>query len=179
MNPELIINKYYSCNPKLHNILLVHSRAVARRALSICEAHPELHLDAKFVYEAAMLHDIGIIHTHAPGIECYGKEPYILHGYLGGQMLREEGFDRHARVAERHTGTGLTIATIDTQKLPLPRQDWSPETLEEKVICYADKFYSKSRLDVEKTPEQVIKSLRKFGEEGTKIFQQWVDMFER
>ena len=59
---------------------------------------------------------------------------------------------------------------IIRQKLPLPHQDFLPETLEEKLICYADKFYSKSNLKKVKTPEQAEKSIAKFGEEGLQRF---------
>lgn len=125
-----------------------------------------------------MLHDIGIVLADAPGIECYGTEPYIRHGLLGAEILRAEGLEAHARVAERHTGTGLTVEQITRQQLPLPARDFSPETLEEQVICYADKFYSKSHLEREKTPEQVLRSLEKFGDEGVERFRRWMEMFE-
>ena len=64
------------------------------------------------------------------------------------------------------------------QNLPLPHQDFLPETLEEKLICYADKFYSKSNLKKVKTPEQAAKSLAKFGEDGLQRFLQWEKLFE-
>ena len=155
VNPEELIDKYYAGQPGLERILLLHSQAVARKALDIAAAHPEWQMDTAFLREAAMLHDIGIIYTDAPGIECYGTEPYICHGVLGAELLRREGLPRHARVAERHTGTGLTRQAIEAQHLPLPDCDFTPETLEEKLICYADKFFSKTRLDEEKTPLQL------------------------
>ena len=73
---------------------------------------------------------------------------------------------------------GITEAQIIAQNLPLPHQNFLPETMEEKVICYADKFFSKTHLDREKTIEKAEKSLMKFGEEGVKRFQQWERMFE-
>ncbi|MEE1146170.1 MAG: phosphohydrolase, partial [Bacteroidaceae bacterium] len=84
----------------------------------------------------------------------------------------------HARVAERHTGTGLKAQTIIERGLPLPVMDWEPVTLEEKLVCYADKFYSKSRIGEEKTHEQVLRSLAKFGTSGVEIFKQWTELFE-
>ena len=125
-----------------------------------------------------MLHDIGIYLTDAPGIECHGAEPYILHGRLGAELMRREGYPRHARVCERHTGAGITIREIDAQHLPLPHQDFLPETLEEKVICYADKFYSKSHLDRVRTLEQTEKSIARYGEDGLKRFKEWEQLFE-
>ena len=132
----------------------------------------------KFIEEAAMLHDIGIIRCNAPGIHCHGTEPYICHGRIGAEMLRAEGLPRHARVCERHTGAGLTRDDIVSQQLPLPQQDFLPETMEEKLVCYADKFFSKSRPDEEKTLEQAVRSLSKFGDEGVSRFMEWHEMFK-
>ena len=170
MNYQAIIDKYYPEENELKHILLVHSRSVADKALMVAERHPELHLDCQFLEEAAMLHDIGII-------QCFGSEPYICHGRLGAEMLRKEGFPRHARVCERHTGAGVTREQIINQHLPLPEQDFLPETMEEKVICYADKFFSKTHLDKEKTVEQAERSLAKFGEEGVLRFREWEQIF--
>lgn len=105
--------------------------------------HPELNLDTVFLEEAAMLHDIGIFLTHAPGIQCFGTEPYICHGYLGAGLVRKEGFPRHALVCERHTGAGLSLKDIMDQKLPVPHREMLPVSMEEQVICFADKFFRK------------------------------------
>lgn len=178
MDYQSIIDKYYPEDTALRRILITHSQSVARKALQIVSLHPELHLDARFVEEAAMLHDLGIFRTDAPGIQCFGSEPYICHGRIGAEILRSEGYERHARVCERHTGAGLTLHDIVSQHLPLPQQDFLPETTEEQLICYADKFYSKTHLDREKTLQQAEKSLAKFGPEGVLRFQQWERMFE-
>ena len=100
-----------------------------------------------------------------------------MHGILGGELLRSEGFYDHARICERHTGTGLTASDIRERKLPLPMGDYCPETIEEQIICYADKFYSKSHPERVRTPEQTIKSLRKYGEEGVEKFRHWHEIF--
>ena len=175
---EELIHRYCEGNTQLEQILLRHSTDVARRALKIAKAHPELKVDEKLLWEAAMLHDIGICRIDAPSIFCYGTEPYIRHGILGAEILRAEGLPRHARVAERHTGTGLTAAEIERQNLPLPHQDFTPESIEEQIICYADKYYSKTRLDIEKTPEQAIRSLEKFESDGIAVFKAWMARFE-
>ena len=178
MDYYAIIDKYYPQENELKNILTVHSRAVADKALAICEKHPELNADRQFVEEAAMLHDLGIFKCDADGIQCFGTEPYICHGTIGGQILREEGFPRHARVCERHTGTGISLKQIEESNLPIPHKDLMPETIEEIIVCYADKFFSKTKQDREKTVEQAVKSLEKFGQEGVEKFKKWVAMFE-
>jgi uncharacterized protein len=162
---------------QLREILLTHSRSVADKALDISRKHPELQLDNEFLYEGAMLHDIGIFLTDADGICCFGREPYICHGYLGAELVRGEGFPRHAMVCERHTGAGLSLDDIITQHLPVPHRDMLPVTLEEQVICFADKFYSKTHLDREKSVEAVRKSLLKFGEAGVERFDGWCRRF--
>ena len=178
MKPEELIHRYCEGNQTLENILLKHSKDVASRALRIAEEHPEFKIDKKFLYEASMLHDIGIVMVDAPTISCFGTEPYIKHGLLGGEILRKEGLPAHARVAERHTGTGLTRQEILRQSLPLPPADYIPETLEEQIICYADKFYSKTRLGEEKSYESALASLLKFGEAGLIVFKKWKLRFE-
>jgi uncharacterized protein len=143
---------------------MIHSRQVADRCLAIVAKHKELPVDVQFMEEAAMLHDIGIYRCDAPSIHCHGTEPYLRHGPIGGEILRAEGLPRHARVAERHTGTGLP--------------GYEPETLEEQIICYADKFYSKSRLDRVLTVAETAQSLEKFGHEGVLKFLAWAERFE-
>lgn len=164
MDYQAIIDKYYPADNELRRVLLKHSRQVADRCLQIVRKHPELSVDAQFVEEAAMLHDIGIYQCNAPSIHCHGTEPYIKHGPIGGEMLRAEGFPRHARVAERHTGTGLP--------------GYEPETLEEQIICYADKFYSKSSPDHVRSVQETADSLEKFGHAGVVKFLEWTRRFE-
>lgn len=172
-----VIDKYYSDNPPLKSLLLLHSTLVARKALAIVDSHPELGADRGFVEEAAMLHDIGIFLTDAAPIHCFGKFHYLCHGYLGADLLRGEGLPRHALVAERHTGTGLTLKQILERDLPLPHRDMVPVSIEEKIVCFADKFFSKTRPEEEKTVEQAENSLAKFGQEGVEIFSGWCRMF--
>lgn len=167
-----IIDKYYSGQEELKALLLHHSRQVADKALELCAAHPEWQADTQFVEEAAMLHDIGIIRCNAPSIHCHGAEPYICHGHIGAEMLRHEGFARHARVAERHTGSGLTREQIIAQGLPLPAEDFVPETIEEKVICYADKFFSKSHPERIASPEHIRQAMLKFGNGSLERWEQ-------
>ena len=177
MDYYALIDKYYGDNAELRDILVRHSTAVANKALAIADAHPELRLDRRFLLEAAMLHDIGIIKTDAPDIKCFGTEPYIRHGVICAEMMRAEGFPRHARVCERHTGAGLSQKEIERQGLPLPHTDLLPETPEEQVVCYADKFFSKTRLDTEKTIAQAERSVAKHGEEGLRRFKEMEKRF--
>lgn len=135
MNPIEIIDKFYPQDTEQRHILLIHSLSVAQKALKIVDAHPNLPINRSFVREAALLHDIGIFMTDAPTIQCFGEHPYIAHGYLGADLLRKEGFERHALVCERHTGAGLTLEEIIERQLPVPHREMVPVTLEEQIIC--------------------------------------------
>lgn len=177
MNPLALIDKYYPEENELKHILVTHSRSVADKALELARKHPELNIDLDFLEEAAMLHDIGIFQTDAPGIHCFGTFPYICHGYLGADIVRAEGYPKHALVCERHTGAGLTLEQIVQNELPIPHRELVPVTLEEQLICFADKFFSKTHLDREKSVEKARKSIEKHGTEGLGRFDHWCEIF--
>jgi uncharacterized protein len=134
------------------------------------DLHPEIQADRKFVEEAALLHDIGVYKTYAPEIACSGSLPYICHGYLGADLLREEGYGRHALVCERHTGAGISLRDIVDKELPLPRRDMLPVSIEEQLICFADKFFSKTELLKERSVAEARHKLERFGAEGLERF---------
>lgn len=180
MDPFLIIEKYYEKGSQAYEILIEHSKKVAEKSmLAAKRAQREEPVDEDFLYEAAMLHDIGIIGTNAPDIGCFGTEHYIWHGVLGKRMLEKEGFLKHALVCERHTGTGLSKEEIITRNLPIPQRDMLPISIEEEIICYADKFFSKNpnELHVEKSPEKIAQQLKKFGDFHVLRFKKWHERF--
>lgn len=178
-DPAAVIAKYYRPGSLVYDILTTHSELVAAKALQLAERVEPLSPDRAFIREAAMLHDIGIFLTDAPDIGCFGKHPYIMHGILGREILEKEGLPRHALVCERHTGTGISREDIVSQKLPLPLRDMRPVSLEEQIICYADKFYSKNpqKLHIEKPIEKIRAKLARFGEDKVRQFERWVELF--
>ena len=161
-----IIEKYYKELPKAKHILIEHSKAIVAKAKEIADNRPDLNLDMQFVEEATMVHDIGMFNTNAPDLGCYGELPYICHGYIGKEIIENEGFPKHALVCERHTGTGLSKKEIIEADLPIPKREMMPVSNEEKLICLADKFFSKSKPDLyeEKTIAKIEKSISKYGE---------------
>jgi len=175
-----LIEKYYGPDSKAYYFLVHHSKLVAHKALQVAGRLKELAPDLKFIEEAAMLHDIGIFMTHDPKIGCYGSHPYISHGYLGRELLEKEGLPLHALVCERHVGVGLTRTDIENNKLPLPARDMLPVTLEEKIICFADKFYSKEEhsLTAEKPVGKIRALVLNFGEDKVKVFDEWLILFK-
>ena len=181
MNPLAFIQKYYDPDSALYRVLVTHSIMVTAKALQFAlgymERHPKADLDPIFLEEAAMLHDIGIFRCDAPELLCTGTEPYIRHGILGREILEKEGLLRHALVCERHTGVGLTRNDVVEQSLPLPAKDYLPVSLEEKIICLADKFYSKKaeKLYKEKSFQKIRKSLAKRSDHLARRFEKLYD----
>ena len=183
--PYDVIEFFYPEDTPLRRLLLRHSRQVREKALAIAEDPrcPVRGLDLRELSAGALLHDIGILRCHAPGILCTGTEPYLAHGILGAQMLRDYGsahgvnLERYARLCERHTGSGLTAEEIWKENLPIPARDYLPETETEKLICLADKFFSKSGDLREKTLPEIRKSMEKFGEAPRKRFDALCELF--
>ena len=185
MDALAILNYFYPEDTPLRRLLLKHSMQVRDKALEILRlpGNEGLGINRRLVEDGALLHDIGIGHCHAPSILCEGTEHYLRHGLIGAQMLREYGekhgidLESHARICERHTGAGLSCREIIAQGLPLPQQDFLPETFEEKLVCLADKFFSKSGDMQEKPLERVRHSLDKFGEQTVLRLQDLIRFF--
>ena len=90
-------------------------------------------VDVALVEAGALLHDLGRCRTH--GVD---------HGVVGGEMVRGLGLpEALARVVERHVGGGLPEG--EAVGLGLPGGCYVPETLEEKLVSYADKLVEGGR----------------------------------
>jgi uncharacterized protein len=152
---------------------------VTELALEIYRNKPEINLDYKKVLAGGMLHDIGIVKTNAPDIGCFGDLPYIAHSYKGREILEAEGFEDIAPVCERHVGTGLSKKDIIKNNLPLPHRDMIPLTHEEKLICFADKFYSKSEkhLTTRRSIDKIRMKVRKYGDDKVEQFEKLWEFF--
>jgi len=178
MEPIKIIEKYYTRETVAYNFLVQHSKMVTRKAIELADRVKHLNPDINFIKEAAMLHDIGIFLTNAPQLGCHGNKPYICHGYLGREILEKEGYPRHAIVCETHVGIGLSIADIEKNNFPIPKRDMMPKTIEEQIICFADKFFSKDNDPLKEKPIQKIREfIGKFGEDKLRQFDEWVRIF--
>lgn len=180
IDPIAIIRAYYPDGSAVYDLLVRHGEAVAAKALAVADHLGDPAVDRDFLYEAAMLHDIGIFMTDTPSLGCHGDHPYICHGILGRELLESHGLERHALVCERHVGVGLIVDDIRSQKLPLPLRDMQPLAIEEEVICYADKFYSKKGHGEQtaRSIDAILAMLRRYGESPALRFQTWARRFE-
>jgi len=178
MNPFDIIQDYYRAGTTAYEILVRHGEQVAEKALTVANRVAHLKPDRTFLQEAAMLHDIGMFLTNSPGIGCFGIHPYVMHGVLGRELLNDQGMPRHGRVCERHVGLGISAGDVRLQGLPLPELDMLPETLEEKIICFADTFFSKNGgQNSEKSLTQIRQSVAAYGAGKIARFESWMGQF--
>ncbi len=107
-------------------------------------------IDLDLIVAGALLHDIGRSKTHS-----------VKHGYVGAQIIRERGLgEKIALIAERHVGAGLSAN--EAKMLGLPVKDYIPQTLEEKIVCYADKLVFRKRIGTIKDVIEYFK--RELGE---------------
>ncbi len=91
MDPLEVIAANCPQGSAVYEILVEHSSLVAHKALALARNLSHMNPDMDFIYEAAMLHDIGIIMTCTPELGCTGALPYICHGYTGRAILEKAG----------------------------------------------------------------------------------------
>ena len=85
-------------------------------------------VDMRLVEAGALLHDIGRSRTHD-----------VDHAIVGAQIVREMGLPEElVNIIEVHIGAG--IPADEAVELGLPERHFFAETLEEKVVAYADKL---------------------------------------
>lgn len=179
LNVGNILREYYPAGTKTYDILMRHGELVARKALAVADRVRHLKPDRTFLMESSYLHDIGIFRTDTPDLGCNGLQPYVRHGVIGRTLLEKAGLSRHALVCERHVGVGITAEEIRRNGLPLPERDMVPVTLEEQIVCYADKFYSKNgeKISITRTVDEIRSGLVQFGERQAAVFDRWVEQF--
>ncbi|MFJ1588144.1 HD domain-containing protein [Streptomyces sp. NPDC088197] len=130
------LHEKYAPTRESLSLVRTHCEIVARIALDLAARSPE-PVDTGLVETGALLHDIGVYRL--------GDDAYVRHGVLGHELLRAEGLPEElCRFASHHTGVGLTRADIERQRLPIPPGEYVAESVEERLVMYADKFHSKS-----------------------------------
>ena len=144
--------KKYSTNEKSFDSVLAHSLAVERSSIILARDIEETHpsIDYHLLSTGSILHDIG-------RFTCVPKTPNsIQHGVIGAEILRKEGLEKLARIAETHIGSGLDAK--NAEQLGLPKRDMNPTTLEEKIICLADSLVFGTRIT---SIDEVLKRYKK------------------
>jgi uncharacterized protein len=156
------LHEQYAPTPESLDRVYDHCVIVARIAEQLLERR-DLGVDPALVRAGSLLHDIGVYRL--------GDAPYIRHGLLGYELLRDEGFPEEiCRFASRHTGVGITAEDVITQRLPLPPANYVAETPEERLVMYADKFHSKTDPPVFLTADEYESQVRRFGDDKAATF---------
>lgn len=110
-----------------------HSWAVSKKAVEIAKNYSDktsTTVDMEQVQFGAMVHDIGRSKTHS-----------IEHAVVGAEILRNLNFpESYVNITLKHIGAG--IPHEEAEKLGLPKGDYIPTTLEEKIVAHADNLIS-------------------------------------
>ncbi|MFF0203847.1 HD domain-containing protein [Streptomyces sp. NPDC005017] len=164
------LHEKYAPTQEAFDAVHTHCEIVWNVAQSLIDA-AGLTVDADLVRTGCLLHDIGVYHLYdAQGHLDY--KSYVRHGVLGHEMLAKENLpERVRRFCSCHTGVGLTREDIVAQDLPLPRRDFLPETAEERLVMYADKFHSKTSPPRFWTVPSYARHIGRFGSAKAEAFE--------
>jgi uncharacterized protein len=106
-----------------------HSIAVYNKAMEISK---NFDVDYDLIKKGALLHDIGRSKTN--GID---------HAIVGSKLAIKHGFSNEvACIIEKHIGSG--ISKKEAVVLGLPKKDYLPITLEEKIVSHSDNLINGS-----------------------------------
>ncbi len=138
---------------------IAHSTKVAEKALEIAYRTNQ-DLDFEFIGRGALFHDLGKAKTH--GIE---------HGRIGAEMGKTLGLPEGiTAVMEKHIRGGLTAE--EAIELNLPVKDYALNTLEERIIIYADRLVDiitedivsiDEEIEAEEQFEEILRTIPKYG----------------
>jgi uncharacterized protein len=133
--------------------VVAHCKAVAKLAVETafsCEKKG-YRVDINLVEIGALLHDLGRAKTHS-----------VNHVIAGAEIAESARLPEAVlKIIRRHIGGGITAA--EAQALGWPKADYMPQSLEEKIVSYADKLIETS----ERVPIEVtVKRLRENKLEG-------------
>ena len=127
-----------------------HCEVVAELAMEIGEACQKkgLNVDLELVEIGALIHDIGRSKTHS-----------VHHAVIGARIAKSVGLPEEVQaIIKRHVGGGITAR--EAAKLGWPKDVYVPQTLEEKIVSYADKLIEGSRrVPIERTMENFAQEL--------------------
>ena len=124
----LAFHKEHAPSKRAFEVVYTHCQIISDVALRLASA-THLQVDVHFVHVAALLHDVGYYSLYDETGQYVPGALLITHGVVGAELLRNAGMpEAICRVAERHTGVGLTKEYILKTHLPLPPNDYVAET---------------------------------------------------
>lgn len=148
-------------------VVIRHCEVVADLALEIATKlqNKGCKINLELVQAGALLHDIGRTKTHN-----------VDHGLVGSQIAKSEGLPEPlVNIIKRHVGGGIT--TEEAIRFGWPKDDYVPQSLEEKVVSYSDKLIDREKqvpidLEIHRLSvghKKAAERLRKLHEEITSL----------
>jgi uncharacterized protein len=114
-----------NCPPQV----IQHCLVVSEFALEIARRlqNKGIKIDLPLVEAGALLHDLGRSKTHK-----------VDHSLVGSNMAKRIGLPLPiVNIIKRHVGAGITDE--EAKLLGWPKDSYIPQTMEEKIVAYADK----------------------------------------
>lgn len=135
----------YAPNSKVFDLVYGHCQIVCEIALWCADnIKHDTKVDEPLLQIAALLHDIGAYILFDDEGRVANSRMYPQHAILGAKIVADEGIDmRVSKIIETHVLLGLTKQEIVDTPWVLPARDYEPDTIEGKLLCYADRFHSK------------------------------------
>ncbi|MET9730344.1 HD domain-containing protein [Streptomyces sp. NPDC006458] len=163
------LHEKYAPTQEAFDLVYTHCEIVWSVAQNLIDgAGPQVDVD--LVRTGCLLHDIGVYHLYDAQGHLDHKN-YVRHGVLGHEILSKENLpERVCRFCSCHTGVGLTRADILTQGLPLPPRDYLADSMEERLVMYADKFHSKTSPPRFWTASTYARHIGRFGSAKVEAF---------
>ncbi len=110
--------------------VVAHCEAVSALAVKIAK---KCRANAHLVEVGGLLHDLGRCKSHT-----------ISHAVEGARLATALKLPEEiVKIIERHVGAGITPKAAE--RLGLPKKDYTPKTLEEKIVAHADNLMSGSK----------------------------------
>lgn len=160
-------------HPAALDLVLTHCRIVSRVAEQLAEglaARDGRAVDLDLVRAGCLVHDVGVYRLYRPDGHL-DHASYVRHGVLGHELLRDLGHPEVlCRFASRHTGVGLTREDVVAQRLPIPVDDYTPRSVEEQLVAYADTFHSKTDPPTFVSPDTYARRIARFGSDKVDRF---------
>lgn len=139
------LHQKYAPNALVLDLVYTHCKIVCEIA-EWCVDQNDITVDSKLLHAACLLHDIGTYVLFDTEGHVENRRLYPLHAVIGAKIIVDEGFDvRIAQAVETHVLLGLSKAEImqPGSRFIVPVKDYTPQSIEAELLCYADRFHSK------------------------------------
>lgn len=168
-----IFDKDVKVDKKELEIIKRHCQVVEAIALEVAENYEKKtgkKLDKELISRGALVHDIGVTKV------VDGRN--ITHGEIGYHWLINNNYPKSwANFCLTHIGVGLNAEEIKNTKLN-QSLDHMPQSLEEKIVAYADNFTSKGSRKLYWNEVSVMDlKIKSYGENQFRRWQEWKEEF--